>query len=139
MRVLAVFLFGVLIFILTCTKNVQDLVLYRQVYFQWNDHPDFSKFFDFTGYPFHSSLYVLQKIGHGIFFFIFSFLLNKTTKKVYKVLFMAIVYALVTEIAQVFFMRTGCLLDVLYDSIGICFYCITITAFGESSSRYRLM
>lgn len=127
---LAVFLFGVLIFILTCTKDVQDLILYRQIYFQLNDPLDFCKVFDFTGYPFRSPTYVLQKIGHGMNFFIFTFLLNKMTKKIYIVLFTAIVYALVTEIAQVFFMGTGCLLDVLYDSIGICFYCIATTVLG---------
>ncbi len=126
MKVLAVFLFSLLIFILTCTKNVHDLILYQQVYFQWNDQPDFSKFFVFTDYPFHSSTYVFQKMGHGMFFFLFSFFLSRVTFS-YKVVFaVGVSYALVTEIAQLFFSRTGCLLDVVYDSIGVVSYCALI-------------
>lgn len=126
MRVLTVILFGLLIFVLTCTRNIHELILYHRVYFEWNGQPDFSKFFDFTSYPFHSSTYWIRKIGHGLFFLLLSFFLSRVTFY-YKVVFaVGVSYALITEMAQLFFSRTGCLLDVFYDSIGIVSYCTLI-------------
>jgi VanZ family protein len=126
MRVLAVLLFGMVIFIFTCTKDFHDLLLYHQIDFEWNHHPDFSKFFDFTSYPFQSSTYVLQKTGHALCFFIFSFLLSKVTYTFKFVFTFGVSYAFITEVAQLFFSRTGCLLDVLYDSVGVLSYCTAL-------------
>lgn len=122
MKVIATLSFGILIFLLTCTENVQELVFYQHLHFKLNPNPDFTKFLNFTGYPFGSPLYFTQKIGHGLFFFLFSFLLNRVTNKFLIVIPISIGYALITEIAQVYFSRTGCLLDVFYDSVGIFSY-----------------
>ncbi|MFI8688040.1 VanZ family protein [Rossellomorea sp. NPDC077527] len=123
MKVLTVFLFGVFIFILTCTKNVHELILYQQIYFQWNGQPEFNHFLDFTGYPFHSPTYLLQKIGHSMFFFLFSFFLSRLFFSLNAVFVIGVIYGLLTEFAQLFFSRTGCLLDVFYDSMGVLSYC----------------
>ncbi|MFP3361989.1 VanZ family protein, partial [Planococcus sp. SIMBA_143] len=64
-----------------------------------------------------------NEMGHGMFFFLFSFLLSRVTYSYKVVLALGVSYALVTEIAQLFFTRTGCLLDVFYDSIGVLSYC----------------
>ncbi|PFA67302.1 hypothetical protein CN378_10665 [Bacillus sp. AFS015802] len=137
MRVLAVLLFGVLIFILTCTKSVQDFIFYRQLYFQWNPHPDFSKFLDFSSYPFDSPTYVFQKMGHGMFFFLFSFLLRRVTYTFKFVFTIGCSFAFATEFAQLFFSRTGCLLDVLYDSVGVLSYCSIFLIITKGQYAYK--
>lgn len=139
MKVIIALLFGVLIFILTCTENVHELILHQQLHFKWNQDPDFKTFLYFTGYPFDSSNYQLQKIGHAIFFFIFSFLLNRVTTKLHYVISIVIPYALMTEIAQLFFKRTGCLLDVLYDSIGVLSYCAITFILSKADYYQRVL
>ncbi|WP_061810414.1 VanZ family protein [Rossellomorea vietnamensis] len=122
MKFIATLSFGILIFLLTCTENVHELVFYQQLHFQFNPHPDFNPFLNFTGYPFGSPTYFTQKIGHGMCFFLFSLLLSRVANKILIVIPISIGYALITEIAQVYFSRTGCLLDVFYDSVGIFSY-----------------
>jgi VanZ family protein len=139
MRVIIALLFSVLIFILTCTENVHEFILHQQLHFQWNQDPDFRTFFNLTDYPFDTPIYQSQKIGHGMFFFIFSFLLNRVTTNVYYVISIAIPYAFMTEIAQLFFARTGCLLDVLYDSIGVLSYCFITFILSKSDYYQREM
>ncbi|WP_413787080.1 VanZ family protein [Rossellomorea sp. YZS02] len=115
-------LFAILIFLLTCTENVHELILYQQLHFRIKPHPDFHTFLAFTGYSFSSLNYITQKIGHGIFFFLFAVLLSRVMQNSINVIILSIGYAFVTEIAQLYFSRTGCLLDVFYDSIGVLFY-----------------
>ncbi|MFI8575758.1 VanZ family protein [Rossellomorea aquimaris] len=122
MKIIVTFLFGFLIFLLTCTENVDELVFNQQLHFQFNPYPDFNPFLNFTGYPFGSSVYITQKMGHGLFFFLFSLLLSRVTNKFLTVITISILYALITEIAQLYFSRTGCLLDVFYDSLGVLSY-----------------
>ncbi|MGM0841758.1 MAG: hypothetical protein ACQEWE_13565 [Bacillota bacterium] len=62
-------------------------------------------------------------MGHGLFFFLFSLLLSRVTIKFLIVITISILYALITEIAQLYFSRTGCLLDVFYDSLDVLSYC----------------
>lgn len=114
---------AILIFLLTCTENVQELVFKQQLHFRFNPHPDFHRFLAVTGYSFESPIYITQKIGHGMFFFLFALLLSRVMIKNRNVIILSIGYALITEIAQLYFSRTGCLLDVLYDSLGVLSYC----------------
>lgn len=122
MKVILTLLFGILIFLLTCTENVHELVYYQHLHFQFNPHPDFNTFLNFTDYPFGSPAYFTQKIGHGMFFFLFSLLISRVANKFLIVTTISIGYAFITEIAQLYFSRTGCLLDVFYDSLGIFSY-----------------
>ena len=123
MRMIVLLLFAILIFLLTCTENVHELILYQQLHFQINPYPDLHTFLAFTGYSFSSPHYITQKIGHGIFFFLFAVLLSRVMQNSIHVIILSIGYAFVTEIAQLYFSRTGCLLDVFYDSLGVLFYC----------------
>ncbi len=123
MKMIATLLFAMFIFLLTCTENVHELVLNQQLNFQFSLHPDFSSFLTLTGYPFESPVYITQKIGHGMFFFLFALLLSRVTKKFHNVIILSIGYAIITEIAQLYFSRTGYLLDVFYDYLGVLTYC----------------
>ncbi|MGG4169071.1 VanZ family protein [Rossellomorea vietnamensis] len=140
MRVLVAGSYGILIFILTCTKSLTNFVIEGRPVFQWNSHPDFMSFFTMSSFPFQSSAYVIQKAGHAAAFFFLGLVVHSVVKKVLIGYLISSIMGLCTEIAQLFFSRTGCLLDVGYDVVGITMYFaayFTIRALLYSPSSIR--
>jgi hypothetical protein len=109
----------IVIFIFTCTENLPMLYRERIPHFKWNPDPDYSAFFDFTSYPFISPSYISQKTGHALVFFLLALIIFGVVNRVRVTLLITFSYALFTETAQLFFNRTGCLLDVGYDMAGV--------------------
>ncbi|PFG04632.1 VanZ family protein [Bacillus sp. es.034] len=122
MRVLVAVCYGILIFILTCTKSLTNLVVEGHPVFQWNPHPDLMSFFTMSSFPFQSSAYIIQKAGHAAAFFFLGLVVHSVVKKALMGYLISSIIGLCTEIAQLFFSRTGCLLDVGYDVAGITIY-----------------
>lgn len=124
MRVLLACIYCIFIFILTCTKSLTNLTVEGRPVFQWNPHPDFMSFFDLYSYPFQSTAYLIQKTGHVLAFFFLALVIHSVVKKALIGHVISSIIGLCTEFAQLFFSRTGCLLDVGYDVIGITLYYI---------------
>lgn len=122
MRVLVAVSYGILIFILTCTKSLTYLVVEGRPVFEWNPDPDFMSFFTVSSFPFQSSAYIIQKAGHAAAFFVLALVVHSVVKKAVIGYVISSMIGLCTEIAQLFFSRTGCLLDVGYDVAGITMY-----------------
>ncbi|MGE6754551.1 VanZ family protein [Rossellomorea sp. NPDC071047] len=126
MRLLLAFIYSIFVIIMTCTQNITKLAV-EGPSFQWNPEPDFLRFFDFHSYPFHSQTYLFQKSGHVIAFYFLAFMIHFTIRKGSIGFILSVAFALFTEIAQLYFSRTGCLLDVGYDVLGISLYFILYT------------
>lgn len=108
-----------ILFCLTCTENFHDLLNYHDLKFQWISQPDLKPFFNLTDYPFSSPGYLQQKAGHAFCFFWLAVSFYWLFKRLHTAFLFSIGYATFTEMAQLYFSRTGCLLDVCYDSAGI--------------------
>ena len=108
-----------ILFCLTCTESLHNLLNHHTLKFHWTGKPDVKLFLNFSDYPFNSPGYIKQKAGHAFCFFWLAFSYKSIFRKQYTVFFCAVSYAFITEIAQLFFSRTGCLLDVGYDAAGI--------------------
>ncbi|PFO04964.1 VanZ family protein [Bacillus sp. AFS076308] len=118
MRILLIFLWMVIIFILTCTADFHQFLTTGIVHFHWNGHPAFVELLA----PFPVVLsgdFLLQKIGHMCAFFILTILLQKEFHTNRLVLLIAFVYAALTEILQIYFSRDGRWFDVGVDGSGI--------------------
>ncbi|RIW31857.1 VanZ family protein [Bacillus salacetis] len=119
MRLLVVFLYIGFLFIMTCTASFTDLIEHQQIRFLVTDQPDFWSFFEYRSFPYSDPGYISQKAGHALCFFMLAVLLKTLFHSFKAVITVSWVFALITEIAQMYFSRTGCLVDVMYDSGGI--------------------
>lgn len=109
-----------LIFLLlfTCASNSGFWFRNEMPNFHLLLNPDFKDLFklDFKS----TSGYIFQKIGHFIGFSILSLLhFWRNSKNVRNSIIFSVVFAMLTEILQLFFGRDGRLYDILIDSIGI--------------------
>ncbi|WP_303049486.1 VanZ family protein [Bacillus sp. Marseille-Q1617] len=124
----------ILIFIFTCTESLNRLYRERIPHFKWNSNPDYSAFFDFTSYSFTSYAYIFQKTGHALAFFLLALIVFVVVNRIGVTLLISFSYALFTETAQLFFHRTGCLVDVGYDMAGAFVFMVVLflmNAIGE--------
>jgi VanZ family protein len=96
----------------------------QELHFNLNRHPIFSEFFNNDLSNFHDSTYFIQKLGHFICFFFLAMLLLWALKRLDIVIVVSIGLAFLTEIAQMFFSRSGRLLDVVYDSAGLMLFVV---------------
>lgn len=122
MRGLSIAVYIVILFCLTCSEDFYVLMTKYELKFKWISRPDFRLFFNFTEYPFSSPYYIGQKAGHAFCFFWLAFSFSWVFKRLFPVFLFSVGYALFTEVAQLFFSRTGCLLDICYDSAGVLFF-----------------
>jgi hypothetical protein len=107
------------LFILTCIESLSGLFEEGRISFQWVRNPDYMTFFDFHSYSFNDVSYIFQKMGHGAAFFILVAVVYWAVRNVAAAFIFSVTIAVSTEIMQLHFSRTGCLLDVGYDTVGI--------------------
>ncbi|WP_171050969.1 VanZ family protein [Bacillus sp. BHET2] len=117
-KIVVVIYMGIL-FCLTCTESLHEFVEHQALTFQWTGDPELKSFINFTDYPFSNPSYIKQKVGHAFCFFWLAYSFILVLRNQYMIFFCSVSYALFTESAQLFFSRTGCLLDVGYDTAGI--------------------
>lgn len=104
------------LFVGTCTVSASLLIHHFTIDFQLSS-PRWSELFKLDIIP-RSDTFIIQKIGHFTGFFILSLLMTRNGRQP-KGLIYAVLYALLTEILQLFFSRDGRLFDVVIDSAGI--------------------
>jgi VanZ family protein len=120
MRGIYILLWAAAILILTCTANFSELMASGKVRFEWVGHPNFSELL----FPLPLELsrgFLLQKCGHAFAFLILTFLLQTKFHSKAFILILAIAFALLTEILQLYFSRDGRMFDMGFDLIGILF------------------
>lgn len=117
MRITAVIIWGIVLFVFTCANNSKFWRTAQMPTFQWVSNPDFlvllkTTFTLTTGYA-------IQKVGHFLGFAVFGILLYRRNNSVWKSFILSVMYAILTELLQLYFGRDGRLYDVVIDSAGI--------------------
>ncbi|MDQ0857099.1 VanZ family protein [Bacillus sp. V2I10] len=79
--------------------------------------PDFSDLFLYHDIALHSKFYVVTKIGHAFFFFFFTLIMTYMYRMRTAILW-AVFLAVSSEILQLFAMRSGRIVDMIYDLTG---------------------
>jgi VanZ family protein len=119
-------IWGVLIFIFTCTVRIEDIYENFTVMFHFDPDPSLDELL-FSLPKEVGADFILRKIGHGLCFFIFTLLLARVLKKKWSVFIISFIYASLTEVFQLFFNRDGRLFDIGFDTIGIIFAIILLS------------
>lgn len=108
-----------LLFVFTCTANLHDLLSHAEMRFHWAGQPDFTDLFSLTYGQVINANFLFQKTGHFFGFGVLALLLMGITKRRKNTLVLALAYAVLTEILQLYFARDGHLLDMGIDAFGI--------------------
>lgn len=115
MRLLILIIWGSMILLLTATSDFSSLIEgHPQMMFDWDTRPRFEQIIELP-----QSLtqgYTMQKLGHIACFYILANLTSSTSVKNFIWL---LLFACFTEFLQLYTGRSGRLLDVGYDVIGI--------------------
>lgn len=118
LRILFVLSWAGLIFILTCTSSLEKVMETHKLYFHWNSEPVILEILE--PLPNEVTLqFIHQKIGHVLVFFILTIGVYCAFPFRYVYGVFPLIYALLTEVLQLFFMRDGRFFDVAFDSGGI--------------------
>ncbi|WP_203332265.1 VanZ family protein [Planococcus beigongshangi] len=112
-------LWALWILLATSNYNFQALLFAQDIKFNILLFPDFSDLFIMSDIHLDSKTYVFQKIGHAISFGVLFLLLSWNIADSRKAIIICSLFALSTEILQLFFERSGRLSDVLIDISGI--------------------
>ena len=127
MRILILCIWSIVMFAFLFTFDLHGLISRGEFTIHFTTSPSF-RFFEV--YSLSPEL-LLQKIGHTVMFGIWLLTLFLVVKNLKTAIFIAISFALFSELIQPFFMRDGHLLDALFDSAGILFMAVFINVFSQ--------
>lgn len=117
MRLIFLIVWAGVIFICTCAESFDAMAETKNIQFNWTLEPPAEKMLE----PLPADLsaaFLLRKAGHAMVFFIFTLALYFVFPSPFLNFLSSLVYAVLTEILQLFFMRDGRLFDVGFDSLG---------------------
>jgi VanZ family protein len=124
-RFVPVLLWAAVLFVFTCTVSLGLLVRHHFIIFAFNPDPNFREFFQMKDIRTVHQVWYVVKLGHFLGFAILDLLLYNWLRRKNATVVIAILFALATEIFQLYFNRDGRLYDVIIDSLGILFsYCL---------------
>lgn len=118
-KLLLVIVWGMFLGMDTWTDNLGAFLRFQSLHFRWIASPDFLSFFNFNDLTKFHHFFIIVKIGHFIGFGVFDFLLYHWLNNHKKAIGFSVVFALLTEILQLFFGRDGRLYDLIIDSLGV--------------------
>lgn len=131
MRFLLLLLWIIIIFILTCTRNVYRL-LEGNIEFVIAGNPNWSD--PLTLYPL-SDISKAEFVGHFFMFFILTSLLIEVLKRMCSAAVIAFLYGVVTELLQPFFSRGAEGIDLLANTSGIIAF---VVLYGIVKSSFKM-
>ena len=118
MRIITLIIWATVLFVFTCVANSGFWLTDETPYFHWSAS-DVVYQDVFKVKLELSARFITQKIGHFIGFAIFVVLLFRFTRNAKRSIIISILYAVFTEILQLYFGRDGRIMDVVIDSAGI--------------------
>lgn len=118
-RLLLVCSWAVVLLMMTCTSNLEALLSDQTVSFTFRPHPSLADLWTFDLTSIHPQ-WLAVKFGHFLGFGVLDVLLWNLLRKQKPTLALSCLFALFTEIAQLYFNRDGRLYDVMIDTAGIC-------------------
>ncbi|MGG4042738.1 VanZ family protein [Bacillus smithii] len=119
LKFFAVILWGLFLGIHTWTENLEALLRFQTIKFEWHSSPDFLQFFNFYDIQLIHPYWFWIKLGHFTGFAIMDVLLYIWLKDHKQSILISVAFAFTTEILQLFFGRDGRLYDLLIDSFGV--------------------
>ncbi|WP_216775210.1 VanZ family protein [Metabacillus halosaccharovorans] len=122
--IVGIYLFCLIVF--TCTESLSLLFTDYEISFRFNPHPDGSSFFHNDLLNVSDPTYLSQKLGHVLFFSLLAFLGYWAWKSLGLVVMVSLAAALSTEVAQLYFSRSGRLLDVGFDLAGMLLFIVLV-------------
>jgi len=130
MKVFLLYSWICFIFICTCTSSFKELAGTGEIRFLWDNQPDFSELLlplpqEING------IFLIQKSGHVLSFLILTILLHANFKSQAACFSLALIYAAITELLQLFFSRDGRLFDIGIDALGIFLALAIISLFNK--------
>jgi glycopeptide antibiotics resistance protein len=105
----------IIIFILTCTKDVYQL-FEGKIEFAFSDDPHWSDLFFLEPW---SQISWIEFVGHFFMFFILTALLITVFRNIPGIVVIAFLYGLLTELLQPFFSRGAEGIDLVANAVGI--------------------
>lgn len=118
-RFYAVLLWGIFLGIHTWTENLEALLQFQSIKFEWHSSPNFLEFFNFYDIRLIHPHWFWIKLGHFTGFAIMDVLLFIWLKNHKQSILISVAFAFITEVLQLFFGRDGRLYDLLIDSFGV--------------------
>lgn len=131
-KLLLVIIWGCILALNTWTDNLGDLLRLKSIGFRWISHPNYLSFFNLLDITRIHHNFVIVKAGHFIGFAIFDFLLFNWKRDHKTAIVTSVIFALTTEILQLFMGRDGRLYDLIIDSLGV------ITVYFLLTKKFKL-
>lgn len=131
MSVFLVIFWLIFIFMATCTDDVHAILHEQSVSFTFQPKPAWQEFNFF--YPVEQ-ISDFEMIGHFLLFFVLTILLSETNARTRTIIIFSVLYAMLTEVLQLFFNRGAELYDIMADILGI-MVAVCIVGFYRVISR----
>lgn len=112
-------LWGAVVILVMCTSDPRALLYEGKVSYHIEFAPNFYDLFIMNDISLNSNFYLLQKTGHFLSFGFLFYLLVTWMKRPHMAFVLCGLFALFTEILQLFFHRSGRLFDVGIDLLGV--------------------
>lgn len=119
MKPFLVFVWAAVIIVATCNNDAHAFLFDRIVGFSFNASPNLADLLIINDIDFSDSFYTIQKTGHFLSFALLYVLLFSWLKKHLPAVVIAVGFAVLTEILQLYFERDGRLFDAFIDTLGI--------------------
>ena len=136
---LLIILWSTWIIVATTTSDSYTFLYDQVVQFSYEPYPNYLDLLITSDISFTSQFFIMQKIGHMLTFALLYTLYFYWWKRVGFALLVTSVFAVFTEILQLYFSRSGRLYDIGIDFLGIMIACfISVIAgkgFGQGERR----
>ncbi|WP_047150849.1 VanZ family protein [Aneurinibacillus tyrosinisolvens] len=104
--------------VFTSVNRLDTILFDHTLKFQWISTPDFYDLFKFSDINLIHSYWITVKLGHLIGFAFLEWLIYFSSKDHRKAIIFTVLFAITTEILQLFLARDGRLYDIIIDSTG---------------------
>jgi len=133
--IVGIYLIGLIVF--TCTESLSLLLTEYEISFRFNPYPDGNSFFHNNLMNVSDPTYLSQKLGHVLSFFLLAFIGYWAWKSLGLVMMVSLAAALSTEVAQLYFSRSGRLLDVGFDLAGMLLFVVLLLIYRFIKSLHQ--
>jgi len=122
----------------TFTSDLLSLLTGDYIGLTYRPNPDFTELFIYNDINLTSKFYVVTKIGHAFYFFIFTLILT-FMYRMRTAIWCGVALAVSSEIVQLYFMRSGRIVDMMYDVSGIVAGIIFLKVISGTSKQSQIV
>lgn len=134
-KLIAIIIWGLVLCLNTWTESLEKFIDFQSIGFQWDPSPNFLEFFNFYDLTLIHRNFVIVKLGHFMGFAVMDVLIYSLLKSHRRSVAISIIFALFTEVLQLFFGRDGRFYDLCIDSLGVLSVYAVIRIFSKKVRR----